>query len=131
MRLQSLRHDDAVDGAVGGEQDLALGQIEIERLALVARARHGFVGGVKRRQDRPDQAFGDLVGASADGELRLFVGKLGGRAHHDAVEGVRLLAPVRPITMRTASAARFSCGRSEHRSLEMRSGSIGTTRSGK
>ena len=35
------------------------------------------------------------------------------------------------LDMRTARAARSSRGRSEHRSLEMRSGSIGTTRSGK
>ena len=38
VRVEPLRHDDAVDRAVGLEQDLALGQIEIERLALVARA---------------------------------------------------------------------------------------------
>ena len=41
------------------------------------------------------------------------------------------LRPSAPITMRTASAGRSTSGLSEQRSLEMRSGSIGTTRSGK
>src|SRR5262249_23063340 len=41
------------------------------------------------------------------------------------------LRPSAPTTRRTASAARSSPGLSEQRSLEMRSGSIGTTRSGK
>ncbi len=48
MRFQPLGADDAIDGAVGLEQDLALGQIEIERLTLIARARQRFVGGIER-----------------------------------------------------------------------------------
>ena len=43
----------------------------------------------------------------------------------------RVLRPSRAKTMRTAIAGLASPSRSEHRSLEMRSGSIGTTRSGK
>ena len=41
------------------------------------------------------------------------------------------LRPSALRTMRTASAGRSFSARSEQRSLEMRSGSIGTTRSGK
>ena len=37
MRLESRRNDDAVEGAVGLQQNLALGQIEIERRAHIAR----------------------------------------------------------------------------------------------
>ena len=92
--LQPLRRDHAVDGAVVLEQDLALRQIEIERLALGARALERFIGGVERLQHRLDQRRGVLVGAPADGDLRLLVGELRGRAHHDAVERVRALAAV-------------------------------------
>ena len=38
VRVEPRRDDHAIDGAVGLEQDLALGQIEIERLALGALA---------------------------------------------------------------------------------------------
>ena len=40
MRIEPLRHDHAIDGAIGLQQDLALGNVEIERIALVARALH-------------------------------------------------------------------------------------------
>ncbi len=38
MRVEALRHQDPVDGAVGLEEDLALGQVEIERLRGPAAA---------------------------------------------------------------------------------------------
>ena len=39
VRFEPLRHDHAIDGAVGFEHDLAFRDVEIERAALVARAR--------------------------------------------------------------------------------------------
>ncbi len=94
VRFQPFGADDAIDGAVGFQQDLALGQVEIERLALVARAHERLVSRVQRLQHRLDQRIGVLVGAAANGELRLVVGQLRGRAHEDAVKGVRALAAV-------------------------------------
>lgn len=55
VRVEPVGHDDAVDRAVGLEQDLALGQIEIERIALVARALDAGIGGIKRPQDWIEQ----------------------------------------------------------------------------
>ncbi len=131
VRFQPFGRDHAVDGAVAFQQDLAFGKIEIERLALGARAHHRFVGGVERREDRLDQRLGVLVGASADRELRLLVGQLRRRSHHDAVKGVRALAAVGADDHAHRKRGAVFAGRSEHRSFEMRSGSIGTTRSGK
>ena len=37
VRFQSFGRDHAIDGAIGFQQDFAFRQIEIERLALVAR----------------------------------------------------------------------------------------------
>ena len=41
MGDEALGRDHAVDGAVGLEQDLALGKVKIERIARVARAFEG------------------------------------------------------------------------------------------
>ena len=73
MRVQPLGHDDAIDGAVGLQEDLALGQIEVERIALVAGALHRGIGGVKRFQDRSEQGTGGIVGMTVDRGLRLRV----------------------------------------------------------
>ena len=51
VRFEPLRHDHAIDGAVGFQHDLALGNVEVERAAFVAGAQHGAVGGVERRED--------------------------------------------------------------------------------
>ena len=134
VRVEARRDDHAVDRAVGFEHDLALRQIEIERL----RARRALACS---RRDRPHRAArstvassgrGRLVRPAVDGGLRLRV-IAASRPSASARGGsvCARLRPSAPITMRTASAARSSFGRSEQRSLEMRSGSIGTTRSGK
>jgi hypothetical protein len=89
------------------------------------------IGLPERLQDRFQQRSGLVVRRAVDRRLGLLVGQLRRRAHDDAVERVAALAPVAPKIIRTARAGRSSPSRSEHRSLEMRSGSIGTTRSGK
>ena len=48
MRVEALRDDDAIERAVGLQQDLSLRQIEIERAACVARLLHRAIGGVER-----------------------------------------------------------------------------------
>ncbi len=73
MRLQPLGAGDAVDSAISFKQDLALGQVEIERLALVAGPYKRLVSGIERRQHGLHQRVGLLVGAPAYGELCLLV----------------------------------------------------------
>ena len=132
VRLQPLRRDHAVDGAVALEQDLALRQIEIERPAFAARAHRAL-----RRRRRAGRAPARPAPRCPRRCARRWrIAPAGRTAWRPSASCTRWkvcerLRPSAPITMRTASAARSSRGRSEHRSLEMRSGSIGTTRSGK
>ena len=50
MRLEPRRHDHAIDGAVGLEQELAFRQVEIERVALFARELQRFISRKERLQ---------------------------------------------------------------------------------
>ena len=95
VRVEPVGHDDAVDRAVGLEQDLALGQVELERLARIAAALQHLVGGPQRLQHRVEDRPGRVVGRAVDRRLRLRIGELGRRAHHDAVERMPELAAVR------------------------------------
>ena len=94
MRFEPLRHDHAIDGAVGLEHDLALGNFEVERAALVAGAAHRPIRGIKRFEDRLDDRLGDFVGPAGNGELRLLVMQPRGGADQHAMEGVRAFAAV-------------------------------------
>ena len=120
--VEALGHDDAVDRAVRLQQDLALGQVELERLAVVAAALQDRVGGPQRLQHRVEDRPGLVVRRAVDRRLRLRVGELGRRAHHDAVEGVAHLAAVggedhahgerRPVlAFAAASRDRWRCAR--------------------
>ena len=95
VRVEPRRGDHAIDRAVGLQQDLALGQVEVERLALGALALDGRVGRIERLDHRCEQGAGRLVGAAVGGVLRLRVVQLRGRAHQHAMERVAALAPVR------------------------------------
>ena len=81
---------------------------------------------------RSSRGVGHIVRPLLDRSLNLGVMELGERANQHAVKAVLALAPVGPDRH-----AYRECGPvlrpllSELRSLEMRSGSIGTTRSGK
>ena len=48
VRIQPFRNDHAIDGSVRLQQDLALGNVEIERIALVARLLHNGIGVIER-----------------------------------------------------------------------------------
>ena len=76
VRIQPLRHDDAIHGAVGLQQDLAFGNVEIERIAFVARALDDRIGVVERFEDRIEQGTRRVVGPSVDRRLRLRVVQL-------------------------------------------------------
>ena len=110
VRIEPFRDDDAIDGAVGFQQDLALGNVEIERIALVARALDHRIGVVERLQDRSEQGAGGVVGPAVDRGLGLRVVQLGGRAHQNAMKAVRALAAViadhHPHRQRAARFAR-------------------------
>ena len=80
------RRDHAVDGAVRLEHDLALRQVEIERVALVAGALERAIGGVERPQHAVEQRRGRVVRAAVDRRLRLRVVELGRRAHQHAMK---------------------------------------------
>ena len=94
--LEPLRHDHAIDGAVGFEHDLALGQIEVERAALGARLQHGAIRGIERLQHLVGNGFGVFVGTAGDRKLRLLVMQFRDGADHHPMKGVRALSPVAP-----------------------------------
>ncbi len=94
VRIETFGHDDAIDRAVALQEDLALGQIEIERIALVAGALGAGIGGIERPPGSDRAGSGGVVGPAVDRGLRLRVVQLRRRAHQDAVEAVRALAPV-------------------------------------
>ena len=99
--------------------------------ALVAGVPHRAVGGIKRLEDFFRNRRGGVVGASGHRKLRLLVMQPRRRADHHAMECVRAFAAVGADHHAHRKRGTILVGRSEHRSLEMRSGSIGTTRSGK
>src|SRR5207302_3649568 len=94
VRVEPLRHDHAVHGAVGLEQDLAFGNVEIERIALVARALYHRVSVVEWLDDGIEQGTGDVIGPPVDRGLRLRIVQFRGRAHQYAMKAVRALAAV-------------------------------------
>ena len=93
VRFQPLRHDHAIDRAIGLQQDLALGNSRSSG-PRSSRASNRAIGGIKRLEIASDQRLGDLVGAADNGELRLFVVKPRGGTDHDAMEAVRAFAAI-------------------------------------
>ncbi len=76
------------DAAVRGHQDLALGQVEVQWLAILAAGNQAAVGGPERLQDGLQQRHTLFGWLAVDGGLRFLVGKFGGRPHHRALEGM-------------------------------------------
>ena len=77
VRIEPVGHDDAVDRAVRLEQDLALGQVELQRLARVAAALQDLIGRPQRLQHAVEDRPGGVVGVAVDRRLRLRIGELG------------------------------------------------------
>ena len=131
VRIEPLAPLHAGDFAVF-EDDLVLGRVDLERLALLARVPCAGVSGPERFEDGLKQRLRFLVGLAVDRSLRLLVGELRRRAHQSAHEFVAASSGLRASnTISTARQARSSFSRSEQRSAESDSGSIGATRSGK
>ena len=94
MRIEPLRPAHVLEPPFAVENELALGQIEIERVAPFALDLDCRMGGVERLQHAVEKRRRRLVRPPVDRGLSLLVRELGGGAHHDAVELVRALAPV-------------------------------------
>ena len=92
--VKARRHDHPVHGSIGIQQDLAFGQIKIERRALGALDLQGLIGGPEGTQHGLDDRRGDVIHMAVNRRLGLGIGELGRRAHHDAVEGMAALAPL-------------------------------------
>ena len=91
---QALRYPDILDHPLLIENNLALGQVELERAAPVAGGGHGVVGGKERAQDGLEQRAGLVIGLAVNGGLGLLIAELGRRAHQYAVEAVAALASI-------------------------------------
>ena len=94
MGFEAFRRYHAVNGPIGLQKDLAFGKIEVEWLPFGTRTRHCFVGGVEGAENRFNERLRDLIGAAADRQLCLLVGKARRRTHHDPMERVRSFAAV-------------------------------------
>jgi hypothetical protein len=94
MGLETLGRYDAVDSAIGFEEDLAFRKVQIERLPVRSRALQGLVCSVKRAKHGFNKRLRDLVSAPADRSLCLLIGKALRLTHHNSMERVRSLAAV-------------------------------------
>ena len=94
MRVEPLRRDDPVHRAIRFEQDLAFRQIEVERVACIARGLERPVGGIERLDHIRQQRRGHVVRPAVDCGLRLRVGELCGGAHQHAMKAMRVFAAV-------------------------------------
>ena len=94
VRIEPLGDDHAIDRAVCLEKNFSLGNVEVERIAFVARALHQRIGCVERLQNRHENRAGGVIGAAVDRGLRLRVIQLRGRAHQHTMKRVTLLAAV-------------------------------------
>src|SRR6185437_4864723 len=73
MRLESLGPAHVLQPSLGIENKLALGEIEIERAALLALDLDDRMGGVEGLQHGLDKRFCRLVRSTVDRRLRLLV----------------------------------------------------------
>ena len=72
--FKSRRSDHTVERAITFQKDFALGQVEVQGLAFVARPLHRFVSGIEGSEHRFHQRLGIRVAVPIDGRLRLLVG---------------------------------------------------------
>ena len=125
MRLEPLRPSHVLEPPLAVENELALGQIEIERVAPFALDLDRPNGRRRAASARCRGAASSSRPAARRSRLSLLVRKLGGGAHHDAVELVRALAPVgaedhahrerRPVLVRAQRAEVVGDALRQHR----------------
>ena len=92
MGIKALGCDDAFDITIAIEDELALGQFQLEGLASVAGGGQGLIGLVQCPESRDECRF-EIVRwfAGAEHGLGLLVAELLGRAHDGAHEGMAAL----------------------------------------
>ena len=86
VRVEPFGEVDAFHDAILAEADAPFGQVEVERLAALARRLERGIGGIERLDHLLDEGRGLLVRVSVLGRLRLLVGQRGGGAHQAAHE---------------------------------------------
>ncbi len=92
--VEALAEGDRQHLALVGEDDAALGEIEVQRLAQVAGAVGGGPRGPERADDGIEEGRGGWVRVAVGGGLGLAVGEGGGGAHQGAGEAVVALVAV-------------------------------------
>ena len=91
VAVEPLAHADLGDAAVVAERDQPLGQVEVERAALLARRQQDAVGAVERLAPRSSiSGASSSSGWPSRGALQAVVGEARRRTHHGAVEAVLL-----------------------------------------
>ena len=86
--VEALAEGDGKHLAVVGEDDAALGEVEVQRLAQVARRVRRCPCGPERGDDGVEERGGGGVGGAVGGGLGLGVGEGGGRADQRPGEAV-------------------------------------------
>ena len=71
VRVEAFRRHHPIDGVVGGEDDLALRKVEVERGAFVPGALERAIGGIERLENGCQQRPGGFIGPAVDRGLRL------------------------------------------------------------
>ncbi len=94
VRIEPFGNDDLVDLAVGREQDFLFRQIEFQRFARVTPPLQHGIGVPQRFQYAVENRRSLVIRRTVDRGLRLRIGQLRRRFHHDAVKFVRFLASV-------------------------------------
>ena len=131
VRVEPFGRDDARHAPEIVEDDLALGQVEFERPAFLARLMQCLISRPKRLEDRLQQRLGLFARTPVDGGLRFRIGELGGRAHHAAHEAVIELAAMRVENHPHCQTGPVDALLQRAQVGDSASGSIGTTWSGK
>ena len=92
VRIEAIRDDHPVNLAVRRQEDLAFGQVKVQRLAPVTSALEDCIGLPQRLEHGFQNRPGLVVRLAIDGGLRLWIGNFRGALHHDAMEPVCRLA---------------------------------------
>ena len=80
MRVEAFGKAHRPDAAVGRQFDLALGQVQIQRLAPGARRLQQVIGGPERADHSFQQRLGRGIGFAIGRGLRLLIGQRGAAA---------------------------------------------------
>ncbi len=88
MRVEAFGDFHRLDGAILGQDDLAFGQVEVQRLAVGAGFGRCLIGGVERSDNLIHQRFGFGIGRAVLRRLHLDIVQRGHRFHQTAGKAV-------------------------------------------